>query len=82
MNYVVKAVQIENRELVKVKASKTSTDFSMFFPPDEFTRKELIVRIRQGDVFYKWYRDGKKVPIQLKFTINLGIDQFDDVTRY
>lgn len=82
MNYVVKAVHIENRELIKIKASKTSADFSMFFPPDEFTRKEMINQIRQGDVFYKWYRDGRKVPIQLRFTINLEIDQFVDVIRY
>ena len=80
--YVITAVHLESRELVKVKAYRTSADFSMFLPPQEFTRKEMITLIRQGDIFYKWYRDGRKALIHLKFTVNLGIDQFDDVTRY
>lgn len=80
--YVIIAVHLESRELVKVKAYKTSADFSLFLPPQEFTRKEMITLIRQGDVFYKWYRDGRRVPIHLKFSVNLGIEQFDDSKRY
>ena len=80
--YVITAVHLENRELVKIKAYQTSADFSLFLPPQEFNRKVMITLIRQGDVFYKRYRDGRKVSIHLKFTVNLGIDQFDDVTRY
>ena len=82
MDYIIKAVHVENRELIRIKASKTSRDLSLFFPPEEFSRKEMINIIREGDSFYKWYRDGRKVPIVLKFTVNLGIDQFDDVVRY
>ncbi len=80
--YVITAVHLEKRELIKIKAYKTSADFSLFFPPQEFTRKEMISLIQKGDVFNKCSSDGKKVPIYLKFTINIGIDQFDDVTRY
>jgi hypothetical protein len=82
MDYRIKAVHLENRELIRIKASKTSRDFSLFFPPEEFSRNEMINIIRQGDIFFKWYRDGRKVPIILKFTANLGIDQFDDVVQY
>ena len=80
--YVITAVHLENRELVKIKAYQTSADSSLFLPPQEFTRKEMITLIRQGDVFYKRYRDGRKVQIHPKFTVNLGIDQFDDIARY
>ena len=80
--YVITAVHLEYRELVKIKAYKTSADFSLFLPPQEFSRKEMIDLIRQGDIFYKWYQDGRKVPIILKFTVNLEIDQFDDLMRF
>jgi hypothetical protein len=82
MDYIIKSVHLDNRELIRIKASKTSRDLSLFFPPEEFSRNEMINMIRQGDTFYKWYRDGRKVPIVLKFTVNLEIDQFDDVTRF
>lgn len=82
MDYIIKAVHLENRQLIRIKASKTSRDLSLFFPPEEFTRQEMINMIRQGDSFFKWYRDGRKVPIILKFTVNMGIDQFDDIARY
>lgn len=80
--YIIKAAHIQNRELVALKAAKTSEDFSLFFPPQEFSRQEMIKMIRQGDVFYKWYRDGRREKIHLKIAVNLGIEQFDDVIRY
>ena len=80
--YVITAVHLENRELVKIKAYQTSAGFSLFLPPQEFTRQEMITLLRQGDIFYKRYSDGRRVPIHLKFTVNLGIDQFDDIARY
>ena len=82
MDYKIRAVHMENRELIRIKASKTSRDLSLFFPPEEFSRNEMINMIRQGDKFFKWYRDGRKVPIILKFMVNMGIDQFDDIERY
>jgi len=80
--YIIKAVHIRNRELVALKAAKTSEDFSLFFPPQEFSRQEMIDMIWRKDVFYKWYQDGKRVKIYLKVAVNLGIEQFDDVIRY
>ena len=74
--YVITGVYLESRELINLKAYKTSADFSLFLPSQEFSRKELIDLIRQGDIFYKWYRNGRRVPIHLKFIVNLGIDQF------
>ena len=50
--YMITAARLENRELVKIKAYKTSADFSIFLPPQEFTRKEMITLLRQGDIFY------------------------------
>lgn len=82
MNYLITAVHLEDGELIKIKACKTSPDFSMLFPPEEFTRKEMINHIRQKDIFFKRERSGKETPIRLKYTVNLEIDQFDDVKRF
>ena len=82
MNYLITAVHLEDGELIKIKASKTSTDFSMLFPPEEFTKNEMINHIRQRDTFFKRGKNGKELPIKLKFTVELDLDQFDDVIRY
>jgi hypothetical protein len=48
MGYLIKAVHLENQELIRIKASKTPVDFSMLLPPEEFTRIEMIHKIRQA----------------------------------
>ena len=82
MNYLITALHVEDGIGFKIKASKTSSDFSMLLPPEEFTRKEMVTKIHLGDTFYRRDRKGKETPIQLRFTVKIDMDQFEDVIRY
>lgn len=87
--FVITAVHIENDEINRVKGYLSSVELSLFFPPSqfpvEFTRNEMIGLIRQGNIFDKSNKDGKRIPLLLNTSTNkvsLETAQFNDVERY
>ena len=87
--YVITAVHIENNEVNRIRGYISSVELSLFFPPYqfpvEFSRNEMIVLIRQGNIFDIYPHDGMRIPLKInlvKNTVSLEISQFNEVEKY